>query len=222
MDAAVTLLESLEDNTTLEAFDLAYICEEGDTAQCAARMTTAIANVRSLKKLHINVDDRDPQGGLGSIGFALRGIAQNDALSELHLGVFHVDEDDICVDEQDTLDTIKNTYSVEIKQLEVAMEKNTALKEVEVVVDNATENLSLPLSDKTLFWMELNQVGRKELTDDPQDRKLWINTLIEQRDNLKITFHLILSNPTLLAEIGTSENAAPTRRRKKGSCTSKW
>lgn len=98
------------------------------------------------------------------------------------------------------------------KALESVLESNASLTNVSLI-----NGINHPyrghgevpfLSDTAKFWMKLNNGGRKKLTERPGNTKLWLDTLIQERADVKITYHLLTLNPSICVETGQPQRKA--------------
>ena len=112
-----------------------------------------------------------------------------------------------------------NAMIATILNFESSLEKgeNTTLTATCFSITGNSNEDDLPLlSDKAEFYLKLNSIGRKKLLGSLGDPKLWLDTIIEHKDDQKVTFALLSMNPSLFisfSKIGeTSKPEHPPKR----------
>jgi len=181
------MLRALQGNQTLNVLKLDICCH--DSFEYASDLASAVNQIPSLEELVLEVTDTNARRRISNAASFVQQLAHNKTIVDFH---FNLDfgEDEIASAEAKA--TFKQKCCEDInKSLEVAMETNDTLQEISITFLDFQE---VPLHANVQFWKKLNQLGRKQLTANLDDRKLWANVLIDQRENPDITYHLMSLN----------------------------
>lgn len=142
-----------------------------------------------LKELSLDVTDPNATRRITNAASLFQQLVAHNTSLEFFDFTMDFDENEM---DAEAKATFKDNCREEWNQsLEVAMESNDTLQEVTLAVLDFQE---IPLCDNVMFWIWLNRIERKKLTANLDDRKLWLDVIIDQRKTPKITYHLLSMN----------------------------
>jgi len=189
--AVIGMLEMLEHNQTLKKLNLDAKCfpldlDAGDTW---IQIEDTIARIIYLKTLTLYFHGYSERCNLNVPTLVLRALRQNQVLIKLDITIHWTGSEE----QQRAFEPL---YVDECnEQLELALATNKSLQVVELsVMSPEWELTTIPLNKNIQFFLKMNRIGRKSLDQDPLDRRLWTDTLIEQKDDTALSFHLLSTN----------------------------
>lgn len=185
---ATTLLKALEKNTELESLSIGIVLSSEDPhgrklLEAVKKMGKPLKNLELCLKMDPSEDDNLPL--FQSVATLLGGLAHNDSLANIH----------ICMCFNDSLVAVSRAYGFNEK-LTRTLQTNTTLERVKLSQRLGwDEPEPLKLSYDADFWLVLNRLGR---TCSFEKKELWVEAMVEYREDPSILYHLILNNPLFL------------------------
>ena len=183
-----SILNTLATNTVIEFLEMSV--RGMPDLDCIETLPHLLRQNHTLKTMILYImesDDISDDGTLTAGLTVIRGLKQNRAIEALTIGAYRG---------ADFIDNAFFASSCRVEaELALTLRSNTVLQDF-------TGNISRDSSshDKNLevdFWLELNTLGRKALVENPSDKALWTNKLIDLKASPHLTFYIIMSNLTL-------------------------
>lgn len=222
-ESTLKLIELLGEQPHLRRLDLSILgtSEPSYSLPDPEALQNAIHNLASLQAIRFLIHDRARSSLLECLPSIIGGLSGNDSLKTVEVLVW-------CYRNNDDGSIGGAVPADKMKELEESLaSRNTTLHTLAVAkvaayyggfdadwrivpVEDSQDKWrwrDLPvLSDGVEFWLRLNrQTERNKLLEHMDDQELWIDTLIEHKEDHSVVFYLLSTNPSLFYKLALSE-----------------
>lgn len=219
--SAIYCLQTLcDDHHSLESLKLDIRCsEKNDPSRIkliATMFKEAVAKMKCLEKLTMKWKDVGHRGyALPVIAEILKGLRENQSLTSFVVTSplpFVWSEADY------------PSYRVRnlCYQMHRVLEMNAQLTRLDIPLvkrahgeEKATPDIvRFQLNESALFWLKMNGIGRRRLLDNFLCQNGWRKALVEQKDDLAVTFYLLSTNLSAFLPALLPAASSPQKKQK--------
>ncbi|CAB9504993.1 expressed unknown protein [Seminavis robusta] len=200
-EEAMPIWNMLEENHGLQTMGLALQCSSEYGYK--EPMGKALQKMQSLQQLHLHLHDANQTRRLESACFLLEHLQRNQSLTEFQL----------CLEEYgESLHDLQCIYTERLNEsIAGALQTNATLLKVSFSINRRT--CRTPLSEDVEIWLRYNRAGRRSLELHPEDRQLWVRTILKHTDDTPIVFQILMANPALC--LSPARTVRSTQRKRK-------
>lgn len=189
-NSASAFFRMLEKNSTIKTVDIDMDCWD----MYGQPLGRALKANNTLKNLELNVFGDDDHVEANALSIA-KSLEENTSLRRLYL-TFHkpLQRADNETSAVDPLERLSNAF---LEPFAKVMQSNLSLGDLRV----GPIHQRICFDDRVNFILKLNYAGRRELLEPNEaSRNVWVETLINYRDDLNVLFYFLSMNPSLAEE----------------------